>query len=97
MSQEVQTHGHGQKIAHVEIEEARMERLYVKETDRQVVRFSCWPNGKIASKPLEVTEEQLLHLMQAAIKEDVLTEDFVWELRSFLDPFLTKAFRPSHS
>lgn len=93
MSQEVQNHGHGQKIAHVEIDEARIERLWIKETNRQVVRFSWWPNGKMAGKPLEVTEEHLLLLLRTAINEDVLTEDFVWELRSLLDPFLTNAFR----
>ena len=89
----VQNNSHGQKISHVEIEDARIERLWIKETCRQVIRFSCWPGGKMASKPLEVTEEQLLLLLKEAINEDLLTEDFVWELRSLLDPFLTNIFR----
>lgn len=94
MEQPVLNDSHRQKLAHVEIDGARIERLCVKETAKQVVSFSWWPNGKMAGKPLEVPEEHLLLLIKAAIDEDVLTEDFVWELRSLLDPFLTNVFRP---
>ncbi len=66
-------------------DEVRLERLYIKEHERDEIRFSWWPNGKMAQKPLDVTEEQLLDLLEEGIKQGVFTSKFLGQLKDLLN------------
>ncbi|MGD9816810.1 MAG: hypothetical protein AB7Q23_17150 [Hyphomonadaceae bacterium] len=63
----------------------RIERLYIHEVHRPEIRFSWWPEGKFAPRPLDVTEDELLPLFQDAISKGVFTEAFLGQLRESLD------------
>lgn len=66
-------------------DEVRIERLYIKDLQRAEIRFSWWPNGRLAQKPLDVSEDELLQLFQEAIREEVFSEKFLKELKTLLD------------
>ena len=66
----------------------RIERLYVKEHDCDEIRFSWWPEGRMANRHLDVTEEQLLDLLEMAILKGVFSDVF---LRDLLMRLATKA------
>lgn len=72
------------KIAHVEVDECRIERIRVVKFDQEEIRFSWWPNGKFAPRPLDLPEHDLLKLMDAAIKKGVFTPSFLDGLRKLL-------------
>jgi hypothetical protein len=65
-------------------EEARMEKLHIKETGEEEVRFSWWKNGKIVPRPLDLSEDDLILLFKDALSKDVLTPMFRMKLRSML-------------
>jgi hypothetical protein len=44
----------------------RIERLRVKATGVEEIRFSWWPKG-MANKPLDLPEQELLELLREAI------------------------------
>jgi hypothetical protein len=46
----------------------RIERLYVKGEGQVEIRFSWWPDGHMANRPLDLPEEELLPLLAAAMK-----------------------------
>jgi hypothetical protein len=73
------------KIAHVEVDECRIERIHVVKLDQEEIRFSWWPNGRFVPQALDVTESHLLDLMAAAIKDGVFTPAFVAGLRKLLE------------
>lgn len=58
----------------------RIERLYVKEKKRDEIRFSWWPEGRMANRPLDIPEDELLALMADALAEGVFSEKFTTEL-----------------
>lgn len=67
--------------------EGRIERLRFKEGSEagQVgIRFSWWKDGRMVPRPLDATEDQLLALIQDALREDVFSEEFVAELQRLL-------------
>ena len=72
------------ELARATYYDARIERLHVKETGDEQIRFSWWPNDKMAQRPLDLTEEDLLKLFAEAIKEDVFTDSFKNELSKLL-------------
>lgn len=61
-------------------DECRIERLYVKETNEEEIRFSWWKNGKMMMRPLDLSEKDLLQLLKEAIKKDVFTSEFQSEV-----------------
>lgn len=62
----------------------RIERLYVKEQDQVEIRFSWWNNDKMALRPLDLPEHELLQMMKEAIHEGVFTEGFLKDLTGLL-------------
>lgn len=66
-------------------DEVRLERLYIKEHDREEIRFSWWPNGRMAQKPLDVTEPELLDLLEEGIKQKVFSPEFLEQFRALLN------------
>jgi hypothetical protein len=72
-------------IAYAEINECRIERIFVKDLGREEIRFSWWPNGRYATRALDLPEDELLPLLEAAISKGVFTSDFLSQLRKLLD------------
>ena len=64
--------------------DARIELLYIKAEEEEQIRFSWWPNGKMAQKPLDLTEEDLLRLFGEAIKENIFSKSFKRNLAKLL-------------
>jgi hypothetical protein len=58
----------------------RIERIYVKEFRQEEIRLSWWPNGKMAPRPLDVPEEQLIELVAKGIADGVLSGQFLPKL-----------------
>lgn len=71
------------------IHESRMERLLIKETATEEIRFSWWKDGNMAVRPLDLPQEELLSLLVAGFGT-VLTDDFLADLRGRIDAHLTK-------
>lgn len=69
--------------------EARIERLFVKEQKQVEIRFSWWKKGNIVLRPLDLPESDLLQLMENGFGK-VLSDKFLADLRSSIDNFLTK-------
>jgi hypothetical protein len=65
-------------------EEARMERLHVKDSNQIEIRFSWWKSGKMAPRPLDLEEDQLLLLFADAINKKVFSAKFLTGLKKLL-------------
>ncbi len=66
----------------------RIERLRFKqppERGKIGYRFSWWKRGRIMTRPLDATEDQLIDLMAKAIANDVFSKRFLKRLRTMLD------------
>ena len=68
--------------------EGRIERLLVKASGQEEIRFSWWKNGTIATRPLDLPEVDLLELLRDAIPKGVFTRQFRAELRDLLESTL---------
>ncbi len=68
--------------------EERIERLFVKESGVEEIRFSWWPNGKFAPRPLDMPEGDLLVLIGRAISNGVFSDDFLKGLQTTLNGHL---------
>jgi hypothetical protein len=64
--------------------EGRIERLYVKGTKKEEIRFSWWKNGKITTRPLDLPEDDLVELFADAVAKNIFTDSFRSKLRSVL-------------
>jgi hypothetical protein len=64
--------------------EGRIERLFIKKTRTEAIRFSWWKDGNLVPRPLDVTEEELLKLLADALAKGVFTPEFRNELKSLL-------------
>lgn len=62
----------------------RIERIFVKEHEREEIRFSWWTNGKMVIRPLDLPEDELLPLMREAIRKGVFTPAFLKGLHEAL-------------
>jgi hypothetical protein len=71
-------------IAHADINGDRIERIFVKDRGQEEIRFSWWPNGRLAPRPLDLTEDELLALVQAAIAQKVFSPMFLSKLKASL-------------
>jgi hypothetical protein len=60
----------------------KIERLPVDADGQEQIRFSIWSQGKMLHRPLSLTERELVALLQAAIKEGILSRGFIGELHS---------------
>lgn len=63
----------------------RIERIHVKKNERDEIRFSWWPNGRFAPRPLDLPEDELLPLFRNAIEENVFSTEFLIGLRDLLN------------
>ena len=59
------------------IGDSRIERLFVKAENQEEIRLSWWPNGKMARRPLDMTEDLLVRLLAKGIREGVLSTRFL--------------------
>jgi hypothetical protein len=75
---------YAEERARAEIDECRIERLYVKKHKRVEYRFSWWPNGRMIPRPLDAPEKTLLKLVEEAIKQDVFEPSALDGLRRAL-------------
>ncbi len=72
------------ELAHADIGGHRIERLHVKHQGQEEIRFSWWKDGRMAMRPLDLPEHELLPLLRKAIENGVFTEGFLRELHSLL-------------
>jgi hypothetical protein len=63
---------------------AAIERIHVKQADQVEIRFSWWEGSRMMPRPLDLPEEELLPLLQAALDAGVFSETFVRNLRQLL-------------
>jgi len=64
--------------------EGRIERLFVKKIAEEAIRFSWWKNGKLATRPLDLSESDLLQLIKSAVENHVFTDSFLSGLKRAL-------------
>jgi len=64
--------------------EARIEKLLIKETGEEEIRFSWWKDGKLAIRPLDLSERDLITLFSDALAKEVFSEGFKSKLKSML-------------
>lgn len=77
------------ELKRVEVSGANLERILRKKSKSVEIRFSYWvPNHKgnvqMMPRPLDLSEDNLLLLLEKAIKEGVLSEDFSAKLYGML-------------
>lgn len=65
-------------------DELRIEKLFIKETDENKIRFSWWKNDRLTPRPMEITEPQLVELFDNGIKAGVFSPKFIEELLQLL-------------
>lgn len=61
-----------------------IERILVKEHQREEIRFSWWRDGKLIARPLHLPENELLQLLRDAIKKGVFSAEFLKSLHEAL-------------
>jgi hypothetical protein len=64
--------------------EGRIEHIHVKDEGQDEIRFSWWKDGRMMMRPLDLPENDLLTLLDNAIKGGVFTLDFRAKLRDML-------------
>jgi hypothetical protein len=72
---------YAREIASADIGGERIERIFVKESGEEEIRFSWWKDGRFAPRPLDLPERDLLDLMRQAMANGVFTDDFLDGLR----------------
>ncbi len=75
---------------------ARIERLRIRATGADEIRFSWWKDGRFQARPLDLPEDDLLRLLRKAIDERVFSAVFVENLRRMLDAGASTVI-PEHS
>jgi hypothetical protein len=63
-------------------EEGRIERILVKDSGQEEIRFSWWKNGNITPRPLDLCEDDLIKLLRDAVARGVFTDNFISQLRT---------------
>lgn len=64
--------------------DARVERLKIKATEREEIRFSWWKDDQLMMRPLDLPEDELLTLFQSGIKGGVFSSEFLRALRDIV-------------
>ena len=64
--------------------EGRIERLLIKDTQEEEIRFSWWKDGNIANRPLDLSEKDLITLFEDALVKKVFSDHFRSQLKSLL-------------
>lgn len=60
--------------------EVRLERLWVKGRTEEMMRLSWWKNGRMIPRPADLSERQLIQLIDRGIQDKVLTPFFLRQL-----------------
>jgi len=68
----------------IENQETRIEKLLI-ETGQEKIRLSSWNGDDILSKPLVLSEAELLELLHQAILAGVLPRNFIGKLRERME------------
>ncbi len=65
---------------------AKAEKILIKATNQEELRFSWWTqNGsQFQRTPLDLPEQQWIELFDEAVKNDVLSKDFIKDLITVL-------------
>jgi hypothetical protein len=64
--------------------EGGIERLLIKKSGTEEIRFSWWKDGRLATRPLDLSEEDLLTLFEDAIAKGIFSTDFLVRLKGLL-------------
>ena len=72
------------ELARGEYGDTRIERLRIKETKEEEIRFSWWPEGKMAMRPLDLPETELIELLRKGIENQVFSDHFIIELKTLI-------------
>lgn len=65
--------------------EARIELLWVKDSQQLEVRFSWWQHNRMIARPLDLPEDTLLELLERGITAGALSADFSAKLERRLE------------
>ena len=68
----------------IENQEIRVEKLLIG-TGLEKIRLSSWSGGEILSRPLVLSEAELLELLHKAIHAGVLPRNFIGKLRERIE------------
>ena len=68
---------YAEEISHADIDGHRIERLRMKESGDVEIRFSWWKDGRFMTRPLDLSEDDLLPLMQQAMERRVFSDEFL--------------------
>jgi hypothetical protein len=68
-------------------EEARAEKILIKATESEELRFTWWTQEgkKFQRTPLDLKEDDWLKLFEAAVKGKVLSDEFISKLITILE------------
>jgi len=60
-------------------EVAKAEKILIKETNAEELRFSWWKvsGNKFIPRPLDLPEEQWVELFEAAVENNVVSQEFI--------------------
>jgi len=58
-----------------------IDHLQIEETAPGALRIAGWSQGQMLTHPLEVSEDELIRLIQRAIRARVLSDEFLAKLR----------------
>ena len=75
---------YAKELAHADLGGKRIERIFIKRTLRQAIRLSAWRGNQLCSRPLVVSEDELLILMGDAIAARVFSPAFLRDLQDVL-------------
>lgn len=65
------------ELASSRLGDIRIERLFVKPENQEEIRISWWPEGRMANRPVDVPEKDLVTLLARGIREGVLSAQFL--------------------
>ena len=68
------------ELASSRLGDIRIERLFVKPENQEEIRISWWPEGRMANRPVDVPEKDLITLLARGIREGVLSAQFLPKL-----------------
>lgn len=72
---------YAREIASASVNEARVERLFIKAKGQDEIRFSWWKDGRrLMPRALDLPEAELVELLSAGIDNDVFTDRFLADL-----------------
>jgi hypothetical protein len=55
---------YAKELARAEVNDCRIERLWVKKLGQIEIRFSWWPSTRLVTRPLDLPEHELLELLR---------------------------------